>query len=244
MFLLESDASGTLDPTGETGMANAPTSDSAASESLQSKQVYMMAAICLAVGLGIGYVSRGLQAPPPAAASATRSVTTPAGGGHAPTLDDMRHIADQQAAPLLAQLKANPSDSNLLMQVGAIYHGNHQFKEAAGYYDKAVHADPKNVALRSRLAASLYRSGDADGAIAQLNEALTYDPKDANSLFNLGMIKLQGKADGKGAIAAWQRLLKANPQLSAERNAEVQKLMADVMTTMGETHGMKGAPSR
>jgi cytochrome c-type biogenesis protein CcmH/NrfG len=225
-------------------MENTPTSDSAASETLPAKQVFMMAAICLAVGLGIGYASRGLQTPPPAVGSGARSVKTPSGGGHPPTLDDLRQIADKQAAPLLAQLKSNPNDSGLLMQVGAIYHGSHQFKEAAGYYDKAVHADPKNVALRSRLAASLYRSGDADGAIVQLNEALTYDPKNANALFNLGMIKLQGKADGKGAVAAWERLLKSNPQLNPERRAEVQKLMADVMTTLGEQHAMKGAPGK
>ncbi len=225
-------------------MENAPTSESAASETLRAKQVYLMAAICLAAGLGIGYVLRGLQAPLPAVASTARSVKAPTGGGHEPTLDDLRLVADKQAAPLLAQLKSNPNDSGLLMQVGAIYHSSHQFKEAAGYYDKAMHADPKNVAIRSRLAASLYRSGDVDGAIAQLNDALARDPKDANALFNLGMIKLQGKADGKGAVAAWQRLLKSNPQLSPERKVEVQKLMADVMTTLSEQHAKKGAPDK
>jgi cytochrome c-type biogenesis protein CcmH/NrfG len=225
-------------------MENVPNSDSAASETLQAKSVYLMAAICLAVGLGIGYGSRGLQAPLPAAIPAARSVNAPSAGGHQPTLDDLRQMADKQAAPLIAQLKNNPNDSGLLMQVGAIYHSSHQFNEAAGYYDKAVHADPQNAAIRSRLAASLYRSGDADGAIAQLNEALAHDPKDANALFNLGIIKLQGKGDGKGALADWQRLLKSNPQLSAARKAEVQKLMADVMTTLGGQHALKGASGK
>jgi cytochrome c-type biogenesis protein CcmH/NrfG len=41
------------------------------------------------------------------------------------------------------------------------------------------------------------------------------------------MIKWQGKQDGKGALAAWQELLKSNPQLSADRKATVQKLMTD-----------------
>ena len=58
-----------------------------------------------------------------------------------------------------------------------------------------------------------------DGAISQLQTALQYDPKDANSLFNLGMIKWQGKQDGKGALAAWRELLKSNPQLSAEQQS-------------------------
>jgi len=92
------------------------------------------------------------------------------------------------------------------------------------------------------LASSLFRGGDADAAIAQLNRALADDPKNANALFDLGMIRLQGKKDGRGALAAWQQLLKSNPQLSPDRKAAVLKLMADVMTTLGDRHGIEGAP--
>lgn len=52
------------------------------------------------------------------------------------------------------------------------------------------------------------------------------------------MIKLQGNGDGKGAIAAWQRLLKTNPDLSPDRKATVLKLMADVMTMMRDQQGI------
>ena len=224
-------------------MTNAPTSEAATNESLQPTQVYLAAAVCLVLGLAIGYESRTWQPLPGTMAvpsPATASATAPR-NPHAPSLDQMKQMADKQAAPLLEKLKSSPADSALLTQVGAIYHGSHQFKDAAAYYDKAVQADPKNVALRTRLASSLYRSGDVEDAIAQLNQALTYDPKDANSLFNLGMIRLQGQGDGKGALAAWQKLLKSNPQLSAEHKAEVQKLMADVLTTMGDQRGSKGA---
>jgi cytochrome c-type biogenesis protein CcmH/NrfG len=155
----------------------------------------------------------------------------------------MRQRADKQAAPLLEKLKSDPNNVAVLVQVGAIYHSTHQFKEAAAYYGRAVQIDPMNVPNRVKLAASLYRSDDVDGAIAQLNTALSYDPKDANSLFNLGMIKWQGKRDGKGALAAWQELLKSNPQLSADRKAAVLKQMADVLTAMGDQHGIEGARS-
>jgi cytochrome c-type biogenesis protein CcmH/NrfG len=158
-------------------------------------------------------------------------------------MEEMKQMADKQVAPLIEKLQSDPSNSALLLKTGGIYHGAHQFKEAAVYFDKAAQADPKNVAIRTKLASSLYRSGDVDGAIAQLNQALSYDPKDANALFNLGMIKLQGKRDSKGAVAAWQKLLKSNPQLSAARKAEVQKLMAGVLTTLGDQHGIEGARS-
>jgi hypothetical protein len=153
-------------------------------------------------------------------------------GEHMPSQEELKQMADKQAAPLVEKLKSNPNDSALLTQIGGIYHTSHLFKEAASYYGQALQVDPRNVAIRTKLASSLYRAGDVDGAIAQLDRALSYDPKDANSLFDLGIIRLEGKQDGKGALDAWQRLLKSNPQLSADRKATVQGLMANVLTTL------------
>ena len=81
---------------------------------------------------------------------------------------------------LAREAEDRSGNSVLLSQVGTIYHTTHQFKQAADYYKKAVQADPKNIALRTKLASSLYRSGDSDEAIKQLNQALRDDPNDAN----------------------------------------------------------------
>jgi cytochrome c-type biogenesis protein CcmH/NrfG len=190
-----------------------------------------MAVISLVVGLAIGYLFRGSQSPaaPPPQPAANAQSAAPAGamGRDMPSLKEMKQMADKKAAPLLEKLKTDPNNSGLLIQVGKIYSSTHQFKEAASYYGKALQVDPKNVAIRTEMASCLYYNGDVDGAISQLQQALHYDPKDANSLFNLGMMKWRGKQDSKGAVAAWQQLLKSNPQLSAERKATVQKLMAD-----------------
>jgi cytochrome c-type biogenesis protein CcmH/NrfG len=194
----------------------------ASPSSWKGTQVLAMALVCLVFGLAIGYLFRGSQPAPP-------SKTQPSAGmqGRMPTLDEMKHMADKKAAPLLEKLKADPANKDLLFQVGNTYKAAHQFKDAAGYYEKSLQADPKNTAVRTEMASCLYYSGDTDGALAQLQKALEYDPKDANSLFNLGLIRLRGKQDTKGALAAWEQLLKSNPQLPAERKAQVQKLMAD-----------------
>ena len=164
------------------------------------------------------------------------------GGGRMPNPEELKRMADKQAAPIVEKLKSDPNNTALLLQAGAIYHAALQFREAAAYYGKAVEVDPSNVASRIKLASSLFRGGDVDGAIAQLNRALADDPKNANALFDLGIIRLQGKKDGKGALAAWRQLLKSNPQLSQDRKDAVSKLMADVMTTQGDRHGIEGAP--
>ena len=195
------------------------------------QQVYTMAVVCLLVGLALGYLFRGSQSPAPARPQAadTQPAAIPGpAGGQMPSLEDMKAMADKKAAPLLEKLKGNPRDSDLLIQVGNIYKAAHQFKDAAGYYDKALQADPRNVGIRTEMASCLYYNGDVEAAISQLQQGLHYDPKDANSLFNLGMIKWKGKQDSEGALAAWRELLKSNPQLSADRKATVQKLIADV----------------
>lgn len=253
----------------EQGMANEATTASTASERLQAAQVYGIAVICLAAGLGIGYLlpswpsatpqsgasvatGGGAQMSNPAAMnpmavrqahSAAGVTSSGAGNGRMPTIADLKVMSDKQVAPLLEKLKSDPNNSAVLAQIGAVYHTTHQFGDAAIWYGKALAIDPKNVSMRTRLASSLYRNGDADGAIAQLNKALTYAPGDANALFDLGLIRLQAKLDGNGALAAWQQLLKSNPQLSADRKAQVQKLMADVLTSMGTQSASKGAPS-
>ena len=200
----------------------------------QTKQVYAMAVICLVVGLAIGYLFRGSQSPAaPAQPAANAQASAPAGGmggaaGQMPSLEQMKQMADKRAAPLLEKLKDDPKNSDLLILVGNIYKATHQFKEAAVYYGKALDVNPKNVAIRTEMASCMYYDGDVDGAINQLRQSLHYNPKDANSLFNLGMIEWQGKQDSKAAVEAWQQLLKSNPELSPERKAKVQKLMADV----------------
>jgi cytochrome c-type biogenesis protein CcmH/NrfG len=219
--------------------------ESTASGALAAKNVYVLAVIFLVAGLAAGYVFTGSpgSAGLPSGAAATAPAKAGAmGAGHAVTMADMKQMADEQAAPLLDKLKNDPTDVALLTQVGSIYHISHQFSDAATYYGRASRADPKNVGLRTKFAISLYRSGDVDGAIAQLNQALSYDPRDANCLFNLGMMRLQGKGDGRGALAAWQLLLKTNPQLDPDRKAAVQSLIAQVLqnaATQPDTGGAR-----
>jgi tetratricopeptide (TPR) repeat protein len=235
-------------------MANESITASTSSSRLRAAQGYGIASTCLVAGLAIGYLTGGSSsAPSPrtvvATAEAPRADRGTIDGGHpsgripsrVPSLDEMGQEADKQAGTLLESLKTDPNNIALLVQAGDVYYRSHKFEDATIYYGRAVKADARNVGLRTKLASSLYRGGDVDGAIAELNRALRYDPKDANTLFNLGTIRLQGKGDGKGALAAWQQLLKSNPQLSPDRKAAVQKLMADVMTTLGNQRGTEGA---
>ena len=197
--------------------------------SWRSTHVYAMAVICLIIGVALGYLFRGSASRPVPTLQAVQTADTAgAAAAHSqmPSLEDMKRMADKKAEPLLAKLKSDPGNSDLLNQIGTLYKATHQFKDAAGYFQRAIDADPKNVAARTDLASCLFYEGDADGALHQLQQSLTYDPKDANSLFNLGMIRLQAKKDPAGAVSAWQQLLKLNPTLADDKKAAVRKLIA------------------
>ena len=227
-------------------MASEPSSATAAGPLLRAGQVYTMALLCLVAGLAAGYVMRASQAPVTSSGPASIGPMplpplNPPAAANPPSLDEMRQMAEIQAAPLQARLQTDPNNTALLAQLGAIYHSAHEFGQAAAYFGKAVQADPKDVALRIKLAISLYRAGSLDEAIAQLNHALRDDPNDSDALFNLGVIRLEGKHDGAGAVTAWRQLLKTNPQLSPDRKAEVQKLIADVLPSLGDQDRNSGA---
>lgn len=203
------------------------------SASWEGWQVYVMAAVCLVIGVLVGYLVRGSQGA--AAAPTSQSSAAPAmapSEKQMPTLDDMKQMADKKAAPLLEKLKADPNNADLLNQVGTIYRMTHQFDVAASYYKKSLDVNPKNVGPRTDLASCLYYQGNVDGAIAELEKSLTYDPKHAGTLLNLGLIRYKGKDDASGAIQAWETLLKYHPDFKDK--PAIEKLIADAKAHPGK----------
>jgi cytochrome c-type biogenesis protein CcmH/NrfG len=206
----------------------------------QTRHVSLLAVVSLIVGLAAGYLLFGdgaaNRAKPVAAA------TPKTAGAHPPmTMEQMKAMADRKAVPLLEKLKAKPTDATALIQLGALYSSAHQFVQSADYYRKALESDPKNLGARTQLASSLYYGGDVDGALQQLQQVLKTDPKNANALFNLGMMKWKGKDDAAGAIATWQELLRSNPNL--DRKSTVEQMIAEAQSQpAGGKSGSTPAP--
>ncbi|HEY1423042.1 MAG TPA: tetratricopeptide repeat protein [Candidatus Acidoferrum sp.] len=211
-------------------MATNPAAESLTNQpatGLQSSRVYQLCVAAIVVGLAIGYFVVGVRkTPAPVRTSVGVSKPGMMPGGHpVPTMEQMKAMADVKAPPLLEKLKGDPKNAKLLAQVAALYNSTHQFKDAANYYNRALQVDSKNVTTRTDLASNLYYQGDTDGAIRELQKALKYSPNDVNALFNLGMIKFKGKDDAAGAIAVWQQLMKAHPDL--DRKPVVEQMIEE-----------------
>ena len=202
-------------------------------------QAYTMATICLILGTAIGYL---LNTPPPASSKVSQAAVAPkqapAGmkGGSMPSADDMKRMADKQAAPLLAELEKNPNDPELLEKIGRVYMAAQHYQGARQYFEKSVALKPTPDSL-NELSFVYYSMGDADKAINTLNDALKIDPKNAKVLFNLGMFQWHGKSDPKAAIAAWEKFVKANP--NDPKRGEAEHLIAQARQHLNLAPGTK-----
>src|SRR5271165_192133 len=213
-------------------------------EQWTSVQAYVLAVICLLVGIAGGWFIRGSQSPA-AAATATASASAPAvgmadAGAQAPTPAQMQKMADTQAAPLMEKLKADPANASLLENVGNVYYDAQQFPTAIDYYQRALKVEPANTGVRTDMATAYWYTGNADAAIAEFQKSLSYEPNKANTLFNLGVVEWQGKMDIDKALAAWQKLLDTNPNY--EGKDKVLELMAQAKKHAGVKPGTPAKP--
>ena len=194
-------------------------------------QAFAVALISLLLGLAGGWFIRKSIVPAPAATTMTSpaapAVNPPPASlnplASMPTSDQLKKMADTQAAPLLESLKSDPSDPDLLTRIGNIYYDVKQYPEAIDYYQRSLKLQPANADVRTDMATAYWYSGNADTALAEFNKVLTYQPNKANTLFNIGIVKWQSKKDAAGAIAVWQKLLDTNPNYEARD--KVQQLI-------------------
>jgi len=187
-----------------------------------SVQVYAMSAVCLLVGVTVGYLYRGsTSSQPPAAPAAVvqqeaqqQAQMPPAMNGEVPqrppSPDQLKQMADKKVAPLLEELNKNPKDTDMMIKIGTFYMAAQQFPEAQKYFQRAVDTKPTPDAW-TKLSNSQFYCGEGEKALASLSKALAIDPKFANALYNQGMLKWRVQNDAKGAIASWEKLVKTNP---------------------------------
>ena len=218
------------------------TRNSTSSSSWNSAQAYTLSVICLLVGLAGGWFIRGSQAPSglaiekASAASAAASSDTSA----QPTPEQIKHMADKQAEPLLAQLQADPNNAELLAKIGNIYYDTQQFPPAIDYYQRSLKSRPGDASVRTDMATAYWYAGNPDTAITEFKRALADEPNKPNALFNMGVVQWQGKMDIQAAIATWQKLLDTNPDYQGKD--KVVELMAQVKKHAGIKLGAQAKP--
>jgi cytochrome c-type biogenesis protein CcmH/NrfG len=200
----------------EQSKKQSPTTDNAL-QGATGTQAYLLAAFCLVLGVALGYLFRGSASP--AAQPAVAAAVQQDNGSAKPGAEALAAVA-QAAAPYLEAVKQNPNDYDSLVKLGNVFYDGQQFPEAVGYYERALVIHPENADVRTDMGTAYWYAGNADKAVAAMEISLKYRPGHPQTLFNLGWVRWQGKADPKGAIEAWQQLLKANPDYPQKQQVE------------------------
>jgi tetratricopeptide (TPR) repeat protein len=176
--------------------------------------VVIVGAACLGIGLLLGYYF-GRENAIPVAGS---------GGGAPPVSGTLGNTASflQDEAALKTVLRNDPKNLNSLIQLGNLYYDNGRFQEAVEYYGRALEIDPKNVNVRTDRGTSYWSLGQADAAIAEFQKSLAIDPGHAQTLYNLGVVQLNGKNNPQEARNAWEKLLSSNPNYPEKSKVQEQ----------------------
>ncbi len=193
-------------------------------------QAYTLGVVCLVAGLAIGYLLHGSdvftsgtssQAIAPASSSPA-NFPMPGTGMNLGT--QTAEAVDKTAAPMIAQLEANPKDASIATKIGNLYDDAKMYPKAIEYYEKSVKLSPENPDVLTDLGTAYFYNGNPDQALKDFDRALKVRPNYAQTLFNMGIVKWQGKNDIKGAVATWNQLLQTNPDYPDKQ--KVQDLIA------------------
>lgn len=181
-------------------------------------QAYLLAAFCLLLGVMLGYLFRGSASP---VALATASAASQQGTApQQPSAAEVQAALAHATEPLLEAVKKDPKDYDSLVKLGNVLYDAQQFASAIDYYNRALAIHPENADVRTDMGTAYWYTGNADKALETMQISLKYRPGHPQTLFNLGWIRWQGKADAKGAIEAWEQLLKANPDYPQKQQVE------------------------
>ena len=179
-------------------------------------------------GIIIGYLvaAQPGRAGAPVAAGTVQPISAP--GTVSPPATPV--VNDQELQAYRDILKADPKNVRAATELGNRLYDAGRYSEAIVYYEMAFKLDPKNVNLSTDLGTALWYSGKPNDALAQFDKSLAINPKHPQTLFNRGIVRMEGKKDPAGAIASWVELQAADP---AYETVRVRNLVEDAKRQLG-----------
>jgi tetratricopeptide (TPR) repeat protein len=161
----------------------------------------------------------------PMAVAVTQPVTASAPAAHMIDESELRAYRD-----ILAR---DPKNATAAVKAGNLLYDAQRYVEAIPLYQQAFALLPGDINVSTDLGTALWYAGRPDDALAQYEKSLAIDATHAQTLFNAGIVRADGKGDYRGAVAAWDTLLKTNP--SYPEVMKVRSLMADAQAKAGKS---------
>jgi hypothetical protein len=147
--------------------------------------------------------------------AATAPVTTPA----APLVDESALRAYRDI------LARDPKNLQAAVDAANLLYDGHRYADAIPLYEQAFALNSADINISTDLGTALWYVGRPDEALAQYERSLKISPRHAQTLYNVGIVRADGKHDYPGAVTAWESLLTTSP--AYPNAAAVRELLSD-----------------
>ncbi len=130
-------------------------------------------------------------------------------------------------------LARDPRNVQAAAGAGNLLYDAQRYHEAIGFYQQAFAGNPADINVSTDLGTALWYAGRPDEALAQYEKSLALNATHGQTLFNVGIVRADGKRDYAGAVAAWETLLKTNPNYPDV--SRLQSLITDARKNLAAT---------
>ena len=147
-------------------------------------------------------------------------------GALAPVSQPATALVDEGALKAYRDILArDPKNLQAAVNAGNLLYDGHRYVEAIPFYQQAFALNESDINVSTDLGTALWYAGRPDEALAQYERSLKIAPTHAQTLYNVGIVRADGKHDYPGAVAAWEKLLDTTPDYS--NASDVRELLAN-----------------
>ena len=129
------------------------------------------------------------------------------------------------------ETKRDPENAEAWVRLGNLYFDSNSYAKAIAAYQKGLSLNHGNANVWTDLGVMYRRNGEPAKAIEAFDEAIKVDPRHEIARFNKGVVFMHDLHDQKGAIRAWEGLLKVNPFAKAPNGQPVLELLEKLKET-------------
>ena len=135
---------------------------------------------------------------------------------------------------LQMDLLKNPGNAEAWARLGHSYFDISEFQNAIYAYQRHLHLAPDNANVWTDLGIMYRRTGLFNEAIKAFNKAINIDPKHQLSRYNKGIVLMHDLNDRKGAIMAWEGLIKINPSARTPEGQLIKEVVRKLKSTLNQ----------
>jgi len=148
------------------------------------------------------------------------------------TSSQLNNQTTEAIANLEATVMANHENVTAWIQLGHLYYDSQQTEKAIKAYTHSLKLQPDNANVWTDLGVMYRKNKQSEKAIESFEKAYSVDPKHEPSRLNKGIVLLYDYNKPEEAIAAWEELLRINPEAKLKNGMPLIQAIEEIRNEM------------